>query len=355
MTTDAPRTPVRIGNASVGPGLPTFVVAEMSGNHGGRLERALEIVRAAARIGADAIKLQTYTANTITLRSDREDFRLESGPWAGHRTLWDLYAAAHTPWEWHAPIFAEARSLGLEVFSSPFDESAVDLLESLGSPAYKIASPEITHVPLLRRVAATRKPVIVSTGLAELQDIELALRVLREAGAREIVVLKCTTAYPAPPEEANLLTIPDISRRFGVLAGLSDHSMGTAVPVAAVALGAVLVEKHFTLDGDEETVDSFFSLGEQEFARMVADIRLVQRAVGQVSYDIAASARASLRGRRSLYVAATVAAGEVLTPVNVKCVRPAHGLHPAYYEQVLGRRARRALLPGERLRLEDLE
>lgn len=340
---------IHIGKRILGPGHPAFVIAEMSGNHGGCLERALEIVRAAKRAGADAVKLQTYTADTITLKSDGEDFRIPSGPWAGHATLWDLYDKAHTPWEWHARIFEEARNLGLEVFSSPFDESAVEFLEQLGAVAYKIASPEITHIPLLECVAKTGKPVIFSTGVANLADIELALETLRSAGAKDIVMLKCTTAYPAPAEESNLRTIPDMMARFGVLAGLSDHTMGTAAAVAAVALGASMIEKHFTLDDSEETVDSFFSSGEQEFLRLMNDIRLVEKALGTVSYDIAPSARSSLRGRRSLYAAAEIKEGEILTRDNIKSVRPSFGLHPKYYRELLGRRASRALHVGERL------
>lgn len=345
---------VRIGKSQLGPGHPVFVVAEMSGNHGGSLERALRIVRAAASAGADALKLQTYTADTITLRSDSEDFQLPSGPWAAHDSLWSLYDAAHTPWDWHEPIFREARALGLEAFSSPFDESAVDLLEQLGAPAYKIASPEITHIPLLQKVAATGKPVILSSGIASLEDVELALATLRGAGARDIVLLKCTTAYPAPPEESNLRTIPDIVQRFGVLSGLSDHSIGTAVSVAAVALGASMIEKHFTLDG-AQTVDSFFSSDEAEFARLVSDIRVVERAVGCVTYDITPSALPSLRGRRSLYVSAPIRAGEVLSAANIKCVRPSFGLHPRHYQYVLGRTAVRDLAAGQALRWEDLQ
>src|SRR3990172_689573 len=224
---------IRIGKHILGPGHPTFIVAEMSGNHDGSIERALEIVRSAKRAGADAIKIQTYTADTITLKCHREDFRILSGtPWADYSTLWDLYNKAHTPLDWHEAIFCEARGLDMEVFSSPFDESAVDLLELLEVPAYKIASPEITHIPLLEKVARTGKPVIISTGVAELADIELALSTLRNAGAHEIIVLKCTTAYPAPPEESNLRTISDMITRFGVLSGLSDHTTGTLTAVA---------------------------------------------------------------------------------------------------------------------------
>lgn len=347
---------IRIGKHVIGIGHPTFIVAEMSGNHGGSLERALQIVRAAKRAGADAIKLQTYTADTITLKCEREDFCIPSGtPWADHSTLWELYDKAHTPWDWHAAIFREARELEMEVFSSPFDESAVDLLEHLEAPAYKIASPEITHIPLLERVARTGKPVIISTGIADLADIELALATLRGAGAAEIILLKCTTAYPAPPEESNLRTIPDMMARFGVLSGLSDHTMGSASVVGAVALGASLIEKHFTLDDESETVDSFFSSGEEEFARMVRDIRVVERALGRASYEIAPSALPNLLGRRSLYVAAVIKAGEPFTKSNIKSVRPSFGMHPKHYQEILGRRAKQDLQPGDRLSWEVVE
>lgn len=347
---------IQIGKHTLGPGHPTFIVAEMSGNHGGSLERALEIVHAAKRSGADAIKLQTYTADTITLKCDSEDFRIPAGtPWADHTTLWDLYDKAHTPWAWHEVIFREARRLGLEVFSSPFDESAVELLELLEAPAYKIASPEITHIPLLKKVARTGKPVIISTGIAELVDIELAMATLRDAGASKIILLKCTTSYPAPPEESNLRTIPDMMTRFGVLSGLSDHTMGTAAAVTSVALGASLIEKHFNLDDCKDTVDSFFSSGEEEFARMVNDIRLVEKALGGVSYKISPSALPNLRGRRSLYVAAEIKAGEIFTPSNVKSVRPSFGLHPRHFDEVLGSHATRDLHLGERLSWDMVE
>ena len=341
---------VRIGNHTLGPGYPTFIVAEMSANHGGTLERALEIVRSAKRAGADAVKLQTYTPDTITLKCNREDFQIPgSSPWGNYSTLWDLYDEAFTPWHWHSEIFKEARKLELEVFSSPFDESAVDFLESLNVSAYKIASPEITHIPLLERVARTGKPVIISTGIAELVDIELALATLRGAGAIEIIVLKCTTAYPAPPEEANLRTLCDISDRLGVLSGLSDHTMGKVTAVASVALGASLIEKHFTLDDGKETVDSFFSLGEEEFKSLVQDIRWTEKALGNVSYEITSNAQASLRGRRSLYVAAAIRKGEQFTESNIKTVRPSFGLHPKHYKALLGRHANCDLQIGDRL------
>lgn len=347
---------IRIGKHILGPGHPIFIVAEMSGNHDGSLDRALEIVRSAKRAGADAIKIQTYTADTITLKCDREDFRILSGtPWADYSTLWDLYNKAHTPLEWHEAIFHEARGLDLEVFSSPFDESAVDLLERLEAPAYKIASPEITHIPLLEKVARTGKPVIISTGVAELADIELAVSTLRNGGAHEIIVLKCTTAYPAPPEESNLRTISDMITRFGVLSGLSDHTMGTVTAVASVALGASLIEKHFTLGDSNETVDSFFSSGVDEFTRMVHDIRLVEKAIGRVSYEITPSALSSLRGRRSLYVSATIKADDTFTKSNIKSVRPSFGLHPKYYNEVIGRHAKFDLQAGDRLAWEVIK
>ena len=347
---------IHIGRHSLGPGQPVFIVAEMSGNHGGSLDYALEIVHAAKRSGADAIKLQTYTADTITLNSDRQDFCIPSGtPWAAHSTLWSLYNKAYTPWDWHESIFREARSLDLEIFSSPFDETAVDLLEQLGASAYKIASPEITHIPLLDKVARTGKPVILSTGLAALEDIELALATLRDAGAREIILLKCTTAYPAPIEEANLRTISDMISRFGVLAGLSDHTTGAISSIVAVAMGASFIEKHFTIDKAKETVDSFFSADESEFACLVKDIRLAEKAMGEVSYEIAPSAWSSLRGRRSLYVFQAIKAGDIITESNVKIVRPAFGLHPRFYKDIIGRYAKSDMHAGDRLELERVQ
>jgi pseudaminic acid synthase len=344
---------LKIGNRLLGRGHPTFLVAEMSGNHGGKIHRALEILRAAKRAGADAVKLQTYTPDTITLNSSFEDFLLPSdSPWSQESNLYQLYSKAFTPWEWHLELFEEAHRQNIIIFSSPFDESAVDFLEQLGAPAYKIASPEITHIPLIRRVALTGKPVILSTGVSDLADLELAIETLRSGGVTQIIVLKCTTAYPAPLEESNLRTIPDIIERFGVLSGLSDHTMGSAGAIAAVVLGSSLIEKHFTLDDNSETVDSFFSSNEDEFQKMVRDIRSVEKSLGQVCYEITQSARNSLRGRRSLYVAAPISAGEALTTKNVKCVRPAFGLHPKYFDQILGRTVTCDLRIGDRLTWE---
>lgn len=327
-----------------------FIVAEVSGNHDGDLGRAIEIIRAAKRAGADAVKLQTYRAETITLNSEREDFRLPSdSPWGAEATMYRLYDKAHTPWEWHMQLFSEARRQNIIIFSSPFDETAVDFLEKLNAPAYKIASPEINHIPLLRRVAKTGKPVILSTGISELTDIELAVKTLRAEGSNQIMILKCTSAYPAPTEESNLRTIPDIMNRFNVLSGLSDHTLGSVSAIATVVLGGSLIEKHFTLNDQHETVDSFFSSNEKQFERMVQDIRLVEASLGSVSYDIAPSARNSLAGRRSIYISASIKAGEVFTASNVKCVRPSFGLHPKYLPEILGRTARCDLNYGDRL------
>ena len=344
-----------IGDTCIGIDKPAFIIAEMSGNHGGSLERALEIVRAAAKSGANAIKLQTYTADTITINSNAPDFQIRQGSWQEYGNLWKLYDAAHTPWEWHAEIFKEARRVGIECFSSPFDETAVDFLESLGAVAYKIASPEINHIPLLQRVAKTGKPVILSTGLASFTDLSLATNTLREFGAGELVILKCTSAYPAPACEANLLTIPDMMERFQAVPGLSDHSIGSVVAVAAVCLGAKVIEKHFTIENEIETVDSFFSMDQGEFQKFVRDIRIAEDALGNITYDISPSARHNLSGMRSLYVSAPIRAGETLTRENIRCVRPSFGLHPKYFEQVLGLRVLRDLDFGERLRSDDIE
>jgi N-acetylneuraminate synthase/pseudaminic acid synthase len=341
---------IRIGNTVIGFEHPTFIVAEMSANHGGTLERAIEIVHSAKRAGADAIKLQTYTADTITLKCNGEDFLIpKSSPWSNYSTLWDLYDDAFTPWAWHEEIFKEAKKLDLEVFSSPFDESAVEMLEKLNVSAYKVASPEITHIPLIERIARTGKPVILSTGLAELADIELALETLINAGSKEIIVLKCTSAYPAPADEANLRTIPDMLNRFGLLSGLSDHTTGTTAAVASVALGASLIEKHFTLDDGKETVDSFFSLGENEFSDMVKEIRLVEKMLGKVDYKITPSSMKNINGRRSIYVSNSILKGEKLTESNIRTVRPSHGLHPKHYKSLLGREANCDLSLGDRL------
>ena len=347
---------IKLGSKIVGKNYPAYIIAEMSGNHGGKIEHALEIIRAAKVAGADAVKLQTYRADTITLKSDKKDFVLPSvSPWQEKRTFYELYEEAHTPWEWHPVLFEEAKKIGIDIFSSPFDETAVDLLEELATCAYKIASPEINHIPLLERVAATGKPVILSTGVADRGDIELAIKTLRSGGCSDIIILKCTTAYPANPELLNLKTIPDIECVFGVVPGFSDHSLGTVAPIVAVALGAKVIEKHFVLSPEHITVDSFFSLDSVAFAKMVEEIRFAELCLGIATYDLDENGIQSSTGKRSLYVSECILKGELITVKNIKCVRPVFGLHPKHWSSVIGKKAKKNLEPGDRLLLEDLE
>jgi pseudaminic acid synthase len=318
---------------------PPFVIAEMSGNHNQSLERALEIVDAAADTGAHALKIQTYTADTMTLDVDRPEFRIEDpgSPWSGE-TLYSLYQKAYTPWKWHEPIFERARKRGLIAFSTPFDGSAVDFLESLDVPCYKIASFENTDLPLIRRVAATGKPIIMSTGMATAAELDESVRAAREAGCVELVLLKCTSTYPASAEDSNLRTLPDIKKRFECSVGLSDHTLGTAVAVASVVLGAVVIEKHFTLSRADGGVDSAFSLEPLEMKALVQDSERAWRALGAVSYGPTEAERQSARLRRSLYIAQDMRAGDALDEENLRVVRPGNGLAPKYYDELLGRR-----------------
>lgn len=328
----------------------TFIVAELSANHGHKLEVALESVRAAKEAGADAVKIQTYTADTITLNCDAEDFRVKGTLWDG-RTLYDLYQEAYTPWEWHQAIFYEAKKCGLICFSTPFDKTAVDFLEDLGNPIMKIASFEITDIPLIEYAAKKGKPMVISTGIAMPEDIELAVKTCKEAGNDDITLLKCTSSYPAPIEAANLMTMVDMKQRYGVKVGLSDHTMGYDVAVAAVALGATLVEKHFILDRSIGGPDAAFSMEIGEFAAMVKSIRNVEKALGEVVYTTDPS---KIKGRefsRSLYVAADVKAGDVVTEKNVRSVRPGYGLHPKYLPEVLGKKFVKDCQKGERFEL----
>lgn len=340
-----PARDIRIAGRAIGPGHPPYLIAEMSGNHNGDLARALAIVEAAARAGADAVKLQTYTADTITIDHDGPGFRIEGGLWAG-RTLHDLYEEAHTPWAWHEAIFAKGRELGIAVFSAPFDASAIDLLESLGAPAYKIASFEIVDLALIRRVAETGKPMIVSTGMASLAEISEAVRAARDAGAEEIAVLHCTSGYPTPPEDSNLRTIPHLGRATDTVVGLSDHTQGIAAPIAAIALGASVIEKHMTLDRADGGPDAAFSLEPAEFATLAEGCRLAWQALGEVSYTRQSSEEGNSQFRRSLYVTADMAAGEVFTPDNLRSIRPGLGLEPRYLDLLLGRQARRPIARG---------
>ena len=346
---------VAIRNHRIGPGNPTYIIAEMSANHLMDLGRARDIVRAAADAGADAIKLQTYTPDTITFDSDASYFQVNQGTiWDG-TTLHKLYESAYTPWEWHEELFHVAREEGLICFSSPFDKTAVDFLESLGNPIYKIASFEITDIPLISYVASKKKPVVISTGIATLQDIEAALTAVRSSGNEDVTLLRCISQYPAPVEDANLLTIPDMRQRFGVKVGLSDHSIGNTLAVASVALGATMVEKHFILDRKIGGPDSAFSCEPAEFAEMVRVIRETEAALGNVCYP---SDPQKIKGRkfaRSLYVAEDIRKGEVFTEKNVRSVRPGYGLSPVMYLDVLGKRANRDLEKGIPLRICDVE
>ncbi len=323
---------------SIGASAPPFVIAEMSGNHNQSLERALEIVEAAARSGAHALKIQTYTPDTMTIDVNEREFHI-SDPgslWAG-RSLYELYGEAYTPWDWHRPIFDRARALGMVPFSTPFDESAVDFLESLDVPCYKIASFENTDLPLIRRVAATGKPLIVSTGMATAAELDESVRAARAAGCSDLVLLKCTSTYPATAGNTNILTIPHLRALFGCEVGLSDHTMGVGVAVASVALGATVIEKHFTLRRADGGVDSAFSMEPDEFAQLVVESERAWQAMGQITYGPTEAEKKSLQYRRSLYVVEDLKAGDQLTRQNVRAIRPGLGLSPQHLEQVLGR------------------
>lgn len=323
-----------------------FIIAELSANHGGDINIALETVKAAKRAGADAIKLQTYTADTITLDSQKSHFKINQGTHWDGQFLYDLYKEASLPWEWHAQLFDAAKAEGLICFSSPFDQTAVDFLEDLNCPIYKIASFEITDIPLIKYIAKLGKPIIISTGIATEEDIELAISTCKAAGNDQITILKCTSAYPAAPEDANLLTIPDIKARFGTKAGLSDHTMGIEGPVVAVALGAEVIEKHFILDKEIGGPDAHFSLDEAEFTEMARAVRIAEKMLGKVDYEMDEKKLKSRQFSRSLFVAKDMKAGELVTPKNVRSVRPGFGMHPKFYESILGKPVNQDLEKG---------
>jgi pseudaminic acid synthase len=339
---------IEISGRVIGVGAPPYIVAELSGNHNGKLARALELVEAASAAGADAVKLQTYTPDTITIDHDGPEFHIKGGPWDGY-SLYDLYGEASTPWEWHEALFAKARELDITMFSTPFDDTAVNFLETLGAPAYKIASFEAIDLPLIGKVATTGKPMIISTGMASLSEIAEAVEAAKQGGVKELILLHCISAYPAPPEESNLRTITDLATRFGVDVGLSDHSMGIALPLAAVALGACFIEKHMTLRRSDGGPDGSFSLEPDEFRDMVKGCRTAWSSLGSASYDRTEAERGSMVFRRSLYAVADIAAGDPLTTDNVRSIRPGYGLAPKYLPEVLGRRAMRNIARGTAL------
>jgi pseudaminic acid synthase len=344
-----------IGRRMIGPSRPPFIIAEMSGNHNQSLDRALAIVEAAAEAGADAVKLQTYTADTMTIECNREEFTItdSQSPWSG-KSLYELYREAHTPWDWHEPLFARCRDLGMEYLSTPFDETAVDFLTSLDCPALKIASFENGDLCLIKKAAETRKPLIISTGMATAADLDETVRTARQSGCRELVLLKCTSSYPAPPGHTNLRTLPHLRDLFDVQVGLSDHTPGVGVAAAAVALGAVVIEKHFTLSRSDGGVDAAFSLEPEEFATLVTECRRAWEGLGKIHYGPSAAEKKSLAFRRSLYITADLEAGDTLTSDNVRAIRPGFGLPTKFYDSLLGKRIARDVKRGTPLTWEIL-
>lgn len=338
---------ITIGEKQIGAAHPPFIIAEMSGNHNQSLERALAIVEMAAKAGAHALKLQTYTADTMTLDISDGDFFIQDANslWKGN-SLYKLYQEAYTPWEWHKPIFDRCRELGLVAFSTPFDETAVDFLESLDVPAYKIASFENTDIPLIKKVAATGKPMVISTGMATVAELDETVRAAREAGCQDLILLKCTSTYPATPKNTNLCTIPHLQQLFGCQIGLSDHTMGVGVAVASVALGATVIEKHFTLSRADGGVDSAFSMEPQEMQMLVEETKKAWEALGSIHYGPTIEEKASMKHRRSLYIVKDIRAGEMLTVENVRAIRPGSGLSPKYYNTVLGKQVKNDVKQG---------
>jgi pseudaminic acid synthase len=330
-----------------------YIIAELSANHNGSIERAFESIKAAKDSGADAVKIQTYTADTMTIKSDRKEFQIEGGLWDGY-DLYGLYKWAETPYEWHQPLFDYAKDIGITIFSTPFDETAVDLLESLNAPAYKIASFEMTDFPLVKYVAQTRKPMIISTGMANLDEINEVVEVAKENGCQDLVLLHCISSYPAPYEQSNLRTIPDLAQRFGVLSGLSDHTMGTTVALASVALGASVIEKHFTLSRDDKGPDSDFSLEPHELKQLCKETKIAHQSLGVAGYELKDTEKSGLNFRRSLYAVKNIRKGEVFTKENIRSIRPGFGLPPKYYEKILGKIATQDIEYGSPLGWDNL-
>ena len=344
---------ITIDGRKVGPDFPPYIIAELSANHNGDINRAFQIMEEAKKAGADAIKLQTYTHETITMDCDSEEFQIQGGLWDG-QTLYELYKGAHMPWEWHKPLFEKAQELGITIFSSPFDFSAVELLEELDAPAYKIASFEVIDLPLIKRVAQTGKPMIISTGMANQEEIAEAIKTAKDNGCQELVVLHCVSGYPAPADQYNLRTIADIAERFDVLSGLSDHTIDNATAVTSIALGACLIEKHVTMDRNGGGADDSFSLEPLELQALCKDTKTAWQALGKVNYERTEAEKGNVKFRRSLYVVKDVAEGEVFTPDNVRSIRPGFGLAPKFYDEVIGSVAKQDIPRGTALKSEHL-
>lgn len=344
---------ITINNRKIGPDHAPYIIAEMSANHNGNIENAFKIMQMAKECGADALKLQTYRPDTITMESDNPDFLIKGGLWDG-QTLYELYNSAHLPWDWHKPLFDKAKELDITIFSSPFDFTAVDLLEELGAPAYKIASFEVVDLPLIKRVAQTGKPMIISTGMANEQEIQEAITTAKENGCNELVVLQCVSGYPAPADQYNLRTIADMQQRFNVLSGLSDHTIDNATAVASVALGACLIEKHVTLDRNGGGPDDSFSLESHELKALCKDTRTAWQALGKVNYERTEAEKGNVKFRRSLYVVKDIAEGELFTHENVRSIRPGFGIPPKYYDQIIGEKAKGYIKKGTPIAFEHV-
>ena len=346
---------MKIGNYLINDNSPAFIIAELSANHNGSIETAIKTIKAAKNAGADCVKFQTYTPDTITLDHKSDHFKLTQGTiWDG-QYLYDLYKGAYTPWEWHEELFQTCRDEGLVYFSSPFDITAVDFLENLNVPAYKIASFEITDIPLIEYTASTMKPIIISTGIAKLEDIKLAIDTCRNVGNNEIALLKCTSSYPAPTDEANISMIRDLSERFNVISGLSDHTIGSIVPITSIAMGAKIIEKHFILDKTIGGPDSSFSMDQFEFKDMVDSIRIAESSIGEVDYELSEKQKNSREHSRSLFAVKDIKKGEILTNQNVRSIRPWHGLHPKHLNEIIGQRSSCEISKGTPLKFEYIK
>lgn len=345
---------IKIAGRPIGPAYSPYVIAELSANHNGKLETALRIIEEAKRAGADAVKLQTYKPDTITLNCDSDDFKIKGGLWDG-RTLYDLYDEAHMPWDWHKPLFARAHELGIPIFSSPFDNTAIDLLEDLNAPAYKIASFEAVDLPLIKYAASTGKPMIISTGMADAEEIAEAIEAAREGGCKELAILHCVSAYPAPPEDYNLHTIPDMIQRFGLITGLSDHTLDNTTAITSVALGARIIEKHFTLDRSGGGPDDSFSLEPAELTALCHGVKTAWSALGHVNYGRKSSEQGNVKFRRSLYFVKSLEAGELITADAVRSVRPGFGAAPKYLNTVIGNRVKAAVAANSPVLMKNID